>query len=501
MKIRELLAKLEKSDLKYRLWLPENRSPENDPEISQLVSDSRKVIPGSIFACVRGDHSDGHDYAEKAFTSGASALLCERKLDLQVPQIISEDIRRNMGIVASVLYDEPVKKLTMIALTGTNGKTTSTFMTKSILDHAGIKTGLLGTIYYDDGDQFVDAEHTTPEGSDLQYWLSRMVNNGCSACVMETSSHAIVQGRIEGVSFDRAGFTNLTVDHLDFHKDMESYFTAKKTLFEKYMRNNWMAAVNSDDSYGRRLISDLGSRAISYGTSEKDSRFFAEVKGTSIEGMDVEISTPDSKIPVASRLPLLGEYNIMNALQALSICWSLGVRDKTAMEGLLLMKQVPGRLERYIISGSGTCVIDFAHSPDSLEKVLMSLRSVCKGKLFVVFGAGGDRDKTKRPIMGEIAARLADSVIITSDNPRSEDPDVIVSEIEEGAKKHSLEYTIIVDRKSAIFEGLSRTGPDDILLIAGKGPEPYQILKDGAIPFLDKNVMLEWCREKGKEVI
>jgi len=198
---------------------------------------------------------------------------------------------------------------------------------------------------------------------------------------------------------------------------------------------------------------------------------------------------------------LLGEYNIMNALQALSICWSLGVRDKTAMEGLLLMKQVPGRLERYIISGSGTCVIDFAHSPDSLEKVLMSLRSVCKGKLFVVFGAGGDRDKTKRPIMGEIAARLADSVIITSDNPRSEDPDVIVSEIEEGAKKHSLEYTIIVDRKSAIFEGLSRTGPDDILLIAGKGPEPYQILKDGAIPFLDKNVMLEWCREKGKEVI
>ncbi len=501
MKIKELLAKLEKSDLKYRLWLPENRSPENDPEISQLVSDSRKVLPGSIFACVKGDHSDGHDYAEKAFISGASALLCERKLDLQVPQIISEDIRRNMGIVASVLYDEPVKKLTMIALTGTNGKTTSTFMTKAILDHAGIKTGLLGTIYYDDGDQSVDAEHTTPEGSDLQYWLSRMVNNGCSACVMETSSHAIVQGRIEGVSFDRAGFTNLTVDHLDFHKDMESYFTAKKTLFEKYMRNNWMAAVNSDDSYGRRLINDLGSRAISYGTNEKDSKFFAEVKGTSIEGMDVEISTPDSKIPVASRLPLLGEYNIMNALQALSICWSLGVRDKTAMEGLLLMKQVPGRLERYIISGSGTCVIDFAHSPDSLEKVIKTLRSVCKGKLFVVFGAGGDRDKTKRPIMGEIAARLADSVIITSDNPRSEDPDVIVSEIEEGAKKHSLEYTVIADRKTAIFEGLSRTGPDDILLIAGKGPEPYQILKDGPIPFLDKNVMLKWCREMGKEVI
>lgn len=501
MKIRELLAKLEKSDLNYKIWLQDDRSPENDFEISQLVSDSRKVIPGSIFACVKGDHTDGHGYAEKAFASGASALLCERKLDLQIPQIISEDIRRNMGTVASILYNEPAKKLTMIALTGTNGKTTSTFMTKSILDHAGIKTGMLGTIYYDDGNSSVDAEHTTPEGSDLQHWLSRMVTNGCEACIMETSSHALVQGRIEGVHFDRAGFTNLTVDHLDFHKDMESYFTAKKILFEKYMRNNWMAAVNRDDAYGRRLISELGNRAISYGTIDRDSKFFAEIKGTSIEGVDVEISTPDSKIAVTSRLPLLGEYNIMNALQALSICWSLGVRDKTAMEGLLLMKQVPGRLERYIISGSGTCVIDFAHSPDSLEKVLKTLRSVCKGKLFVVFGAGGDRDKTKRPSMGEIAAKLADSVIITSDNPRSEDPEVIVSEIEEGAKKHSPEYTRIVDRRSAIFEGLSRTGSDDILLIAGKGPEPYQILKEGPIPFLDKNMMFEWCIENGKEVI
>ncbi|MDD4160050.1 MAG: UDP-N-acetylmuramoyl-L-alanyl-D-glutamate--2,6-diaminopimelate ligase [Synergistaceae bacterium] len=501
MKIKELLAKLEKSDISYKIWLSDNWDPANDTEISQLVSDSRKVIPGSIFACVKGDHTDGHDYAEKAFRSGASVLLCEHKLDIQIPQIISEDVRRNMGLVASLLYDEPAKKLKMIALTGTNGKTTSTFMTKSILDHSGIKTGLLGTIYYDDGDSCADAEHTTPEGSDLQHWLSRMAANGCEACVMETSSHAIVQGRLEGVLFDRAGFTNLTVDHLDYHKNMESYFAAKRTLFEKYMRNNWMAAVNSDDEYGCRLLSEFGSRTISYGTKDRNSKFYADIIGTSIEGMDVRISTPDSKIPVASRLPLLGEYNIMNALQALSICWSLGVRDNTALEGLLLMKQVPGRLERYIIPGSGTCVIDFAHSPDSLEKVIRTLRSVCKGKLLVVFGAGGDRDKTKRPIMGEIAARLADSVIITSDNPRSEDPETIVSEIEEGAQKHSQAYSRIVDRRSAIFEGLNKTGPDDILLIAGKGPEPYQILKDGPIPFLDKNVMTEWCRENGKEVL
>ena len=501
MKVSELLAKLEKTDLNYKLFLPNKLTSESDPEITQLVSDSRKALPGSIFACVKGDHTDGHDYAEKAFKLGTSALLCERKLDLQVPQIISKDIRRNMGAVASILYDEPIKKLTMIALTGTNGKTTSTFMIKSILEHSGIKTGLLGTIYYDDGDSFTEAEHTTPEGSDLQYWLSRMVKNGCAACVMETSSHAIFQGRIDGVLFDRSGFTNLSVDHLDFHKDMESYFSAKKMLFEKYMRNNWSAAVNIDDSYGLRLFNELGNKAISYGTKDKSSKFFAEIKGTSIEGMDVEILTPDSKIPIAARLPLLGEYNILNALQALSICWSLGVRDKVAIEGLLEMKQVPGRLERYLISGSGTCVIDFAHSPDSLEKVLTTLRSVCKGKLFTVFGAGGDRDKTKRPIMGAIAARLSDDIIITSDNPRSEDPDVIISEIEVGAKEHTTKYKCISDRKSAIFEGLEKIGPEDILLIAGKGPEPYQILKDGPIPFLDKNVMFEWCKENGKEVI
>ncbi len=501
MKAEILLEQLEKSDLEYTLRLPENWSPAEGPEITQLISDSRKSGPGSIFACVKGEHSDGHDYAEKAYIAGATMLLCDHKLDLPIPQIISKDIRRNMGVVASILYEEPAKKLKMIALTGTNGKTTSTFMTKSILENSGIKTGLLGTIYYDDGESIVDAEHTTPEGSDLQYWLDRMVKKGCEACVMEASSHALVQGRIEGVNFDRAGFTNLTVDHLDFHGDMESYYLAKKILFEQYMRNNWAAAVNIDDSYGMRLFNELGSRAISYGTKEKSSKFFAVVKGVSAEGMDVEIVTPDSKIPIASRLPLLGEYNILNALQALSLCWSLGVRDKPALEGLLSMKQVPGRLERYLIQGSGTCVIDFAHSPDSLEKVLKTLRGVCKGRLLVVFGAGGDRDKTKRPIMGAIAAALADSVIITSDNPRSEDPDVIISEIEAGAIKHSREYTTVTDRKSAIFEGLKRSGPEDILLIAGKGPEPYQILRDGPIPFLDKNVVFEWCSSNGKEVI
>jgi len=501
MKLKKFLDMLENSALDIKVNLPAPDFNIDEIDIKGLVSDSRKSGPGMVFACVKGDHSDGHDYAAKAVAAGASVLMCEYPLDIAVPQIICSDIRRNMGMAASLLYGSPLSKLTMIAITGTNGKTTSTFMIKSILENVGIKTGLLGTIYYDDGNVVEDAEHTTPEGSDLQRWLYRMVNNGCSACVMETSSHAIVQGRLEGALYDRAGFTNLTVDHLDYHGDMESYFKAKKTLFDSYMRGQWRAAVNIDNEYGARLFDELGCRAVSFGIKDENAMFYAAIKGTSVEGMDVEIKTPDSDIPEKAKLPLLGDYNIMNALQAISIAWTLGISSSSAIAGLIKMKQVPGRLERYMINGSGSCVIDFAHSPDGLEKVLTALRSVCRGKLYVVFGAGGDRDKTKRPLMGEIATRLADSVIITSDNPRSEDPSRITAEIEEGARKNSAEYSVIVDRKSAIFEGLGRIGPDDILLIAGKGPERFQILKDGPIPFLDKDKVFEWCSINGKEVL
>ena len=499
MNFSMLIELLDKKKMELSVNIPD-RATVCNPEINMLFSDSRKVVPGSIFACVKGGHTDGHEFSDKAAELGASALICEHPLDTPLPQIITKDIRRNMGTIASVLYGEPAKKLSMIAITGTNGKTTSTFMTKSILEHAGMKTGLLGTVYYDDGDVFEDAEHTTPEASDLQYWLYRMVKNGCKACVMETSSHSIVQGRIDGVMYDRAGFTNLSVDHLDYHKDMENYFNAKKLLFEKYMRNNWKACVNTDDSYGRRLYGALCDKAMSFGINDQSADFRAVIKATSIEGMEADIKIPDSKSPYSVRLPLLGNYNIMNALQALSISWTLGISNSDAIEGLQNMKQVPGRLERYLIKDGGSCVIDFAHSPDSLEKVLGALRPVCKGKLCVVFGAGGDRDKTKRPLMGEVASRLADEVIVTSDNPRSEDPETITKEIEAGVKQHHSNYKIIIDRREAIYEGLSSVSEGDILLVSGKGPERYQILKDGSIPFLDKDVLSDWCAKNSMEL-
>lgn len=493
---------------RVKLVLPESEvyCPDScgsiDPEISLFVSDSRKIVQGVMFACVKGERYDGHDFAETAAQSGAVALLCERRLETALPQIICEggDVRRKMGLVASILYDNPASKLTMIALTGTNGKTTSTFMTKSILEKAGVKVGLLGTVYNIDGEECEDAEHTTPEGSDLQTWLHKMVVNGCGTCVMETSSHAIHQGRIDGVAFDRIGFTNLSVEHLDYHIDMENYFAAKRLLFEKYTRGDWKAAVNIDDMYGRRLYEGYGKCVCSYGLESAGADFSAVVKEKGVSGMDIEMSFPDCST-AAFKLPLIGDYNILNALQAAALAWSLGVPADKCAEGLSSMPQVPGRLERYTINGGGTCIIDFAHSPDGLEKVLTALRPVCKGRLITAFGAGGDRDNTKRPLMGEIAARLSDVVIITSDNPRSEDPEKIARQVEEGSKKHPTERMQILDRQEAIFAGLDMLKPDDIFVIAGKGPERCQIVKGIEIPFLDKGKVMEWAVLRGKEVL
>lgn len=499
LKLNELLILLNKNVLITKVYFPCSVTSSN-PEINMLVSDSRKVKPGDIFACVIGDHFDGHDYAKSAVESGASVLICEQQLDLNVPQIICNDVRRNMGIIASLLYETPVDKLAMIGLTGTNGKTTTAFMLKSILEYAAIKSGLLGTIYYDDGNIRVCAEQTTPEASDLQQWLYRMVKNECEVCVMEVSSHALDQGRVEGVLYDRVGFSNLTVDHLDYHKNMEQYYLSKKKLFNDYTRNKWKAVVNIDDEYGKRIINELNGNVITFGTKDEAADFFAVIKGTSIHGMDVEIRFPNKDKIFKVRLPLLGDYNIHNALQALAIAWSIGIDEDKVIAGLVNMKQIPGRLERYMIKGMGSCVIDFAHSPDSLEKVLTTLRSTCRGKLHVVFGAGGDRDKTKRPLMGEVAARLADRVIITSDNPRSEDPAVITSEIELGAKKYSNNYSVVVNRREAIAEGLNGLLNNDVLLLAGRGHERFQICKEGAIPFLDKDELFSWCAKQKRKV-
>lgn len=500
MNLCKLILMLEKSHIEHRIHLPECCAAD-DIELKGMVCDSRRAGPGMVFAATKGGHRDAHDFIPAAAAVGTPAVLCEHEVDAGIPQIICPNVRSAMGEVASLLYEEPSKKMTMIALTGTNGKTTSTFMTQAILNHAGIKTGLIGTVLYDDGEKIEEAEHTTPEGCDIQNILARMVTNGCRACVMEASSHAIVQGRIDGLRYDRAGFTNLTLEHLDFHKDMEHYFLAKKSLFDRYMRNNWKASINIDDQYGRRLCEELGKRVISYSMLDEEADFFASVVNITVEGLEIEIKTPESPEKKKIKLPILGAYNVLNALQALSLSWSIGVSAQSALEALENMPQVPGRLERYRFDNGASCVIDFAHSSDGLEKVLSAVRQICKRKLYVVFGAGGDRDTSKRPVMGEIASRLGDFVVVTSDNPRSEDPAAIMAAIEPGVKEHDTPYTMISDRRQAIYYGLDQSGADDIVVIAGRGPETHQILKDGPIPLVDKEIMEDWCRQSGKRVI
>lgn len=500
MNFRKLLHILEKSPLDKHIYIPEGCDIDS-AELEGVVCDSRKAAPGLIFAAAKGDHADAYDFIEQACANGAPAVLCERRSPARVPQIITPDVRSAMGYVCSLVHGEPSKKMTMIAVTGTNGKTTSSFMTQAILRRSGIKTGLAGTVIYDDGDRTEEAEHTTPEGADLQNLFARMVKNSCKACVMEVSSHALVQGRVGGTSYDRAGFTNLTIDHLDFHGTMENYFAAKKILFDKYMRGNWQASVNIDDEYGHRLRDAIGKRAITYAMTDETADFFASIKNFSLDGLDIEIKMPGKNGLKQIKLPLLGSYNVLNALQALSLAWSVGIPANSALDAIANMPQVPGRLERYKLSTGATCVIDFAHTSDGLEKVLTAVRPICGGKLITVFGAGGDRDRTKRPIMGETAARLSNKVIVTSDNPRSEDPMFIISEITPGVKKYNTPYSVTPDRREAIYEGLDTAAEGDVVVIAGRGPETKQILKDGPVHLVDKEVLGDWCALRGRSVL
>lgn len=500
MKLSKLLHALDKSPLEHRTYIPHGVSAD-EIELRDLVCDSRKAGSGIIFAATKGGHLDAHEFIAQAAAAGTPAVLCERASEVEIPQIICPDVRSAMGYVASILYGEPSKKMTMIALTGTNGKTTSAFMTQAILNAAGVKCGLIGTVQYDDGRDIEEAEHTTPEGCDIQRLLSRMAANGCGACVMEASSHSVVQGRINGLCYDRAGFTNLTPEHLDYHGDMDHYFSAKKKLFDAYMKNNWKGCVNIDDEYGRRLCREMGGRAVTYSVADESADFFASVKDVTSEGLDLEVKTPESQKKVSAFLPLFGVYNVSNALQALSLSWSVGVSAHAALTALANMPQVPGRLERYRIDNGICCVIDFAHTDDGMEKALSAVRPICRGKLIVVFGAGGDRDRGKRPRMGEVASRIGDFVVVTSDNPRSEEPLSIMADIEPGVKKHDTPYVMTADRRSAIYDALDRAEENDMVVVAGRGPETHQILKDGPIRLVDREIMADWCALRGRKVL
>ena len=456
-------------------------------EIADLAYDSRKVEPGTLFFCVRGQKADGHEFGPRAVEDGAAALVVERELtDLAVPQLMVPDSRAAMAPLAARFWGDPTAKLRMVGVTGTNGKTTTAFLVHEILKAADFRCGLLGTVKQVVGGVEKEVVRTTPEAIELQRTFRQMLEGGDEACAMEVSSHAMTLHRADAIHFEVVLFTNLTQDHLDFHADMEDYFLAKRKLFEM---SPGTRIVNVDDPYGRRLADEFECVAFSAEGAEADYsarevEFDAGGATFSVGGMQLRTGLP-------------GHFNVANALGAFAVAEAMGVGSEIAAAGLARAARVPGRFEP-IDEGQGFSVlVDYAHTPDSLENVLRAARRLTDGKLITVFGAGGDRDRDKRPKMGRAGAELSDLTVITSDNPRSEDPEAIVAEVAAGAEA-ARELEIVVDRREAIALALGRARNGDTVVIAGKGHEQGQELEGGRkIPFDDREVAREELRRLG----
>ena len=475
--------------------------------LTLLTDDSRKVIPGCGYIAVRGTQFDGHSAIAGAIEAGAAAIVAEtpateEALQKKVLWVQVEDTRLADGLLMSAAHGHPSCDMVMLGVTGTNGKTTISYLTNAIFRSVWQKAGLIGTILYDDGASRTASSNTTPGCALLQSMLSNMVKNGCRAVAMEVSSHALDQKRTAGTRFRVGIFTNLTQDHLDYHGTMEEYYLAKKKLFldmAAHPEDKPVAVINVDDEYGRRLAEELRPlmRVRTFGES-KDADYCATPSIVSLKGSQYELKYQGRTHLV--RTPLIGEFNLSNSLAALVGCVAAGVSLQDAINGLAQSPQVPGRMELVSSVNNVQCFVDYAHTPDAVENVCRTMKALCRtGRLITVFGCGGDRDRTKRPLMGEAAARYSDICLVTSDNPRTEDPEAIIDEIMPGipaAKQHR-----ITDREEAIRAALGMTRPGDVVLIAGKGHENYQIFATETITFSDSAVVRKYYEEKNPEGI
>jgi UDP-N-acetylmuramoyl-L-alanyl-D-glutamate--2,6-diaminopimelate ligase len=455
-------------------------------EITGLAYDNRLVQPGTLFFCVPGFTRDGHEFAPDAIARGAVALVVERPLGLGVPEIRVGSVRAAMAPAAARFFGDPTAELEVVGVTGTNGKTTTAFLVQAVLEADGRQAGLLGTVKSVIGGEERPVERTTPEAIDLQRTFREMLDAGDTACAMEVSSHALELHRADSIHFAAAIFTNLTQDHLDFHGTMEEYYGAKRRLFEPGRARH--SVVNIDDPYGARLAAELGQVGpIATFAVDREADYRATALRTDLMGSHFVAHGPDGEIELSSPLP--GRFNVYNVLGALAAVRALGVPLDVAARAIETAGHVPGRFQPVDVGQDFAVLVDYAHTPDSLENVLRSARQLTDGRLHVVFGCGGDRDRGKRPMMGEIAARLADRVIVTSDNPRSEDPEAIIGEILAGAGD-GVEHD--ADRRSAIATAIGGARPGDVVVIAGKGHEQGQEFEGGRkIPFDDVTVARE----------
>jgi UDP-N-acetylmuramoyl-L-alanyl-D-glutamate--2,6-diaminopimelate ligase len=453
-----------------------------EASVGDVCFDSREVTPGALFFCVAGAAVDGHDFAREAVAAGATALVVERWVDLPVAQAKVRSVREAMGPVSALAFGEPATAMTMVGVTGTNGKTTTTYLVESIFRAAGRPCGVIGTTGARIGSVPMPLARTTPEAPDLHRLLALMRDAGVEAVAMEVSSHALDQHRVGGVRFDAVAFTNLSQDHLDYHTSMQAYFDAKASLFRPEMAAH--GAVDADDPWGEELLRRATIPMTTFGIDAD----------AVVRARDVQVSVDGASFTVdgrAVRSSLLGRFNVSNCLAALALARVLGLDEDDAVAGIGAVERIPGRVEPIRATGGPLVVVDYAHTPDSIHSVLQAARPLTKGRLIIVFGCGGDRDRAKRPLMGRAATSDADLTVLTSDNPRSEDPLAIITEVEAGAASGGGSYVIEPDRRSAIRVALQQAGPGDTVVIAGKGHETTQEAAGVTVPFDDREVAAE----------
>lgn len=475
------------------LFSPVGVSGETDLEIKSVAVDSRKVVPGGLFVALVGSKQDGRRYISEAIERGAAVVVAEGgastlgsevgKDDRPLTYIQVNDARRALAHLASYFYGNPTDGLHLIGVTGTNGKTTTTFLTQALLRTAGFKTGLIGTVRFDLGETVRAATHTTPGALELQSLFAEMRKAGTTHVVMEVSSHALDQGRVEGCWFDAAIFTNLTQDHLDYHGTLEAYFAAKRKLFDQ----TGMTLVNLDDPWGRRIRDQIPGRCWGYGIAER-GEFYPKAMEIGPKGIKMTVQSPLGEMEIQS--PLVGRYNVYNLLAAIGAGAALGLSRESIVSGVAAMTGVPGRFEKVDAGQPYLVIVDYAHTEDALDRLLQAVADLHPNRIITIFGCGGDRDRGKRPKMGAVSARLSDITVLTSDNPRSEPPLTIIQEIEAGLRSAdpSADYQVLPNRREAIDRAIDLAEEGDAVVIAGKGHEDYQIIGAERLPFDDREV-------------
>jgi UDP-N-acetylmuramoyl-L-alanyl-D-glutamate--2,6-diaminopimelate ligase len=466
----------------------EIRSPYNrERDITSICFDSRAAKENSLFVCMKWMNIDSHLFARAAYENGAQVIIAEDPIDLPECEIIYvEDSKEAFAKIAANFYGRPAEKLKLVGVTGTKGKTSITYFIKSILDYSGRKTGLIGTNQNLIGNETVVSHNTTPFASELHALFSQMVEAGVEYTVMEVASHALELKRVAGLNFEVAGFTNLTQDHLDFHHDMENYFMSKKKIMPMAKK----VLVNKDDPYGMRLLEEFPEKTISYSCKDKNAEYFADHIHLAQRGVIFDLCYHGESHEIKLQIP--GGFSVYNALCAAAMCLELGIGIDEVTKGLMLVRGVMGRAEVVPVNTDYTVIIDYAHTPDSLKNIISTVREFAKGRVITLFGCGGDRDRLKRPIMGRIAGELSDFCVVTSDNPRTEDPHAIIEEILVGVRESGGEYKEVDNRKEAIGYALSIAQKDDVIILAGKGHETYQILGKTKIDFDERKIVREF---------